>query len=277
MAVDKRWSKNRVPHRTLYTGSRGLDVAQFQHALNRRAKARSEFGYKPITPDGDFGPATRKLWVAMAKAVGLDHRRCTVGNQILMRSPGRRSPAQVKKAAHWLARARAKLRAGRVSGSGGAKAVAFMVKRAGSTESPAGSNDSAFLRHWRDALGMAWMRGQPWCGFAVLAAYHYGAHKALPQGVVFTPNIVAWAHAGDHFQAVPSSQAKAGDLVVFNFPGGHPVADHVGLARGPARGGVIPTVEGNTSSGNGGSQSNGGGIFIRSRPVGLIAVVARPK
>lgn len=165
----------------------------------------------------------------------------------------------------------------KLSGTPGEHAVNYLLRFVGKTESPAGSNDSPFLADWRRALKLAWMRGQPWCGFAVLAAYFLGTGKRLPDGVVYTPNIVAWAHAGTNgFRAVRPEDARAGDLVVFNFPGGSSVADHVGLALGPAIGGYIPTVEGNTSSSNAGSQSNGGGVFRRSRPVSLIAVVARP-
>lgn len=162
-------------------------------------------------------------------------------------------------------------------GAGG-RAAAYLLDYVGRTESPAGSNDSPFLLSWRRKLpSLAWMKGQPWCGFACIAAWQAGAGVRLPDGVVYTPNIVAWANRGEHFTKVSPGNARAGDLVVFNFVGGSSVADHVGLALGPARNGSIPTVEGNTSSSNGGSQANGGGVFRRSRPVGLIAVVARPK
>lgn len=162
-------------------------------------------------------------------------------------------------------------------GAGG-KAAAYLLGYVGRTESPAGSNDAPFLGAWRRELpSLAWMKGQPWCGFACIAAWQFGAGKRLQDGVVYTPNIVAWARRGEFFTAVSPGNARAGDLVVFNFAGGSPVADHVALALGPARNGVIPTVEGNTSPSTSGSQANGGGVFKRSRPVGLIAVVARPK
>jgi hypothetical protein len=164
----------------------------------------------------------------------------------------------------------------KLGGTPGDHAARYLLRFVGQTESPPGSNDSPFLARWRrDFPTLSWMRGQPWCGFACLAAWFHGANKKLPDGVVYTPNIVNWARSGQGFRAVPATHAQAGDLVVFDFDGGG--ADHVGLALGPAVGGLIPTVEGNTSSSNSGSQSNGGGVFKRSRPVGLIAVVARPK
>lgn len=280
-AVDKTWSHNREVHRHLHQGMRGDDVAEFQHALNHRAKSRSKYGAVVITADGDFGGETAKQWEFEARALGLDHSVCTEGNQRLVRNPTERTPAMKKKELRWTAAAKAALAkraaAKKASKGGhGAAACNFLVKRAGWTENPSGSNDSSFLRHWRDALNMGWMRGQPWCGFACIAAYHYTG-KEIAKDSTYTPNIVHRAMRNDGFTRIAANRAQPGDLVVFNFPGEDPVADHVGLARGPARGGMIPTVEGNTSSGNGGSQANGGGVFIRSRPVGLIAVVARPK
>lgn len=160
------------------------------------------------------------------------------------------------------------------AGAAGARAVDFLMDRAGWHETGS-SNDSEFLGGWRERFDMPWMRGQPWCGLAVMAAWSYGAGKSLPQDTVSTVAILNRARSGNGFKAVRSTDAKPGDLVVFNYPGGA-AAEHVGLARGPARNGLIPTVEGNTSPGSGGSQNNGGGIWPRSRPVGLIAVVARP-
>jgi hypothetical protein len=160
----------------------------------------------------------------------------------------------------------------------GQQALDYLGGYVGRTESPAGSNDAPFLALWRSKLPtLAWMKGQPWCGFACIAAWQFGAGVRLPDGVVYTPNIVAWVNQGVHFDKVAPADARKGDLVVFNFPGGSTVADHVALARGPARNGVIPTREGNTMPSDSGSQANGGGVWDRVRPVGQIAVVARPK
>lgn len=165
----------------------------------------------------------------------------------------------------------------KLAGGSGDKAARYLLGMVGKTESPPGSNDAPFLAAWRkDFPTLAWMKGQPWCGFACLAAWYHGAGKKLPDGVVYTPNIVSWARSGQGFTAVSATAAKPGDLVVFDWNPGTG-ADHVALALGPAVNGLIPTVEGNTSPTNAGSQSNGGGVFKRSRPVGLIAVVARPK
>jgi hypothetical protein len=57
------------------------------------------------------------------------------------------------------------------------------------------------------------------------------------------------------------SKIKQGDLVVI---GGYGV--HVEMVRGPEQpDGGVPTYGGNTSPGNSGSQSNGGGAYKRVR------------
>lgn len=69
--------------------------------------------------------------------------------------------------------------------------------------------------------------------------------------------------------------AKPGDLVLYDWDGnGNP--DHVGIVE-KAYSGYVQAIEGNTSSGNSGSQSNGGGVYRRTRDWGcVIAVVAVP-
>jgi cell wall-associated NlpC family hydrolase len=76
---------------------------------------------------------------------------------------------------------------------------------------------------------------------------------------------------------VKLEEAQKGDLVLMNWPGGNSV-DHVGIAADRYRGnGLLATVEGNTSSGPGGSQSNGGGVFKRTRARSEIVGIARPR
>lgn len=57
--------------------------------------------------------------------------------------------------------------------------------------------------------------------------------------------------------------AKPGDLVIFDW-GGDGKVDHIGFVE-KNFGTYIQTIEGNTSSGNSGSQSNGGGVYRRTR------------
>ena len=59
--------------------------------------------------------------------------------------------------------------------------------------------------------------------------------------------------------------------------GGDGLADHIGIVEENHPGeGFMTTIEGNTSSGAGGSQSNGGGVYRRQRGYGSICCVVRP-
>ena len=76
-------------------------------------------------------------------------------------------------------------------------------------------------------------------------------------------------------QAVSVSALKPGDIVFFDWDRSGD-CDHVGIveAVGSSR---ITTIEGNTSSGNSGSQSNGDGVYRRYRTRSQIARAIRPK
>lgn len=69
--------------------------------------------------------------------------------------------------------------------------------------------------------------------------------------------------------------AKAGDLVIFDWDGdGSP--DHIGFVE-KNKGSYIQTIEGNTSSGSSGSQSNGGVVARRTRNWStVLAIIAVP-
>lgn len=68
--------------------------------------------------------------------------------------------------------------------------------------------------------------------------------------------------------------AQPGDLVCFdwNHDG---VADHIGIVE-RNYGTHLQTIEGNTSSGTSGSQSNGGGVYRRARAWGAVMAILRP-
>jgi hypothetical protein len=161
----------------------------------------------------------------------------------------------------------------RESADPGAKALSFALSVVGRTEQ---DNRAPWLDAWARRYVGGWMVGQPWCGLYCIVAWA-AAGKALPKDTVSTVAILGRARRGDGFAAVKPEQARAGDLVVMDFSPAPPEAMHVGLARGPLRNGVIPTAEGNTSPGSGGSQNNGGGIYLRTRPRGVVRIVARPK
>lgn len=160
----------------------------------------------------------------------------------------------------------------------GKKLVQWLEKYEGHTEKPAASNDSPLLARWRRWFPtLSWMKGQPWCGFQVIAGADRALGVRLPDGVVYTPNVVAWAKANqnDMFVIAPS-KAKAGDFALFNFPGGADT-DHIGVVKKPVKGGMVTSIDGNTSPGNSGSQANGGGTWTRVRPISGVTFVRHKK
>ena len=72
----------------------------------------------------------------------------------------------------------------------------------------------------------------------------------------------------------PMTQAAPGDLVCFDWDDDG-IADHVGIVEANY-GGWIQTIEFNTSSGAAGSQSNGGGVWRRTRDWSSVCAVIRP-
>jgi cell wall-associated NlpC family hydrolase len=73
---------------------------------------------------------------------------------------------------------------------------------------------------------------------------------------------------------VPVGQAQAGDIAFFQFDK-DAEPDHVGIVA-KNDGKYLYCYEGNTSSGDTGSQSNGDGVFMRKRAYSLVMGVARP-
>lgn len=75
-------------------------------------------------------------------------------------------------------------------------------------------------------------------------------------------------------RAVSKDSLRKGDIVFFDWDHSGD-CDHVGIVEsvGSSR---ITTIEGNTSSGNSGSQSNGDGVYRRYRTYSQIAKAIRP-
>jgi hypothetical protein len=159
------------------------------------------------------------------------------------------------------------------------KVIAWAREHIGETESPPGSNKGRNISKWqKESLGYD---GFAWCGAFVGAGLRrVGVQGIHGPSIVYTPKILADARNGINGleKVVAFDDAKKGDLVLFNFPGGEHV-DHVGfVARDHEAGSAyLDTIEGNTSAGNSGSQSNGGGVFPRERHRSLVAAVVRPR
>lgn len=107
-----------------------------------------------------------------------------------------------------------------------------------------------------------------WCFLEAGApGLFYGGKKTASCTAVYK-----WAKSAGLL--VSATNARAGDLVLFKFSSNPP--DHIGIVEsaGSSR---ITTIEGNTSSGNSGSQANGDGVYRRYRYPSQIYAVIRPK
>jgi len=145
-----------------------------------------------------------------------------------------------------------------------------------------GKNDhpdiDKFLRHLGLPLGL------PWCAaYAVWsykeAADFQGQKNPLPRyGRVSMLLEYARSREGK-YEVMKPDEALArptlpGDLPVWLYGTGPNPNGHIGLARG-RDGGTMLTREGNTSSGNAGSQRDGDGVYDRRRPITGMAAVIR--
>lgn len=165
----------------------------------------------------------------------------------------------------------------------------WLTNHRGITEQPPGSNtdnrvDGIRVAQRRVAGGGTWLIGQPWCGVwacaAALAAgvkiphpYRWASVANIEDDAKFKNNgFRGWvskpARTGDHWKRVFRS-----DLVVLFGRG-----VHVETLRSSAwiyrKLGLVRTEGGNTSSGDAGSQDNGGGAFPRWRRISDIHGIA---
>jgi hypothetical protein len=157
-----------------------------------------------------------------------------------------------------------------------AAAVNWAKSRVGVVEHPPESNQGPFITKWQELSGYPG-GGVAWCQCFANASAYVGSKKRINPAWFggYTVAVVDMADRGEHgLKRISLDEARPGDWVYFNWPGGDSV-DHVGLFM-HRDGDTVYTIEGNTSSGNSGSQSNGGGVFRRTRDRSLIAAVVRP-
>lgn len=156
------------------------------------------------------------------------------------------------------------------------RCVHYALGFVGTVEQPPGSNMGPLVSQWQHLFGID---GQPWCGaFAGAMLKHFNV--AVTNRVVYTPYIKEDALAGRNgfAQWIPASNASkahGGDLVLYDFPP-YSIIQHVGILRETPKNGLVKTIEGNTSFGNG-SQDNGGAVAARARVIaGEVVGFARP-
>jgi len=247
-----------------------------------------------LTADGEYGPATGSEVAAWKYRMGAPREAVNTGmgveaQQVMMRGPDERLPAD------WAARRLTRMAIGFKPGWGMTKPPPYNPRNAmltmqywaagGLKELPPGSNVVPALQDiGREREADAWRMGYAWCAYAAFLAglVHKGATATAGLvdqkfNALYTVDILQRAqNAQFGMRIVGQSQVQPGDLVLFNFEGGDPRTDHIGrVVKPPANSGLLESVEGNTSSDNGGSQSNGGGMYVRHRPTSIVRAYVR--
>lgn len=104
--------------------------------------------------------------------------------------------------------------------------------------------------------------------------------KALGKSFVTDGGLPAGASYNTDYRASKggrvSKPPKPGDVLVFDWNWSTAATNHVGILEKVLPSGNYQTIEGNTSTGSSGSQSNGGRVARRTRRPGQVRYVIRP-
>jgi hypothetical protein len=232
----------------------GRDVALLQETINR--ELHTWHVDQRVDVDSEYGHATRDALRSVLHGLGIATSAIDQGVTPALRIRLRAKKLTRDELARYHQRAGWRRRLARRyahASSGPAAAIAYARKWVGTSERPANSNRGAQIDIWQR---LCQILAQPWCGCFANACLMAAGFPAQPW-LRYCPTIEAKARAGeDGWTWHTISQARPGDLVLY----GAGIAVHVGLYIGA---GV--TIEGNTSSGNAGSQDNGGMVAIRRR------------
>jgi len=143
----------------------------------------------------------------------------------------------------------------------------------GTTEYPPNSNNVIFNTDYygRPVYGanFPWCMTYVWDIFRMCGAsdLFYGGQKTAS-----CPELMEWAKRTGQFV---TGEYREGDVLIMDFDD-EKDGDHTGFCIRD-NGSDVTTVEGNTSSNNYGSQSNGGGVFEKTRSKSIITGAYRPK
>lgn len=113
--------------------------------------------------------------------------------------------------------------------------------------------------------------GYPWCMAFVQWCYHQ-AGADLPLKTASCGALLRWYMEHDPACIVPLREGRAGDIVIFDFPGGA-ATDHTGLLEGVGKE-TVTTIDGNTGST---SDANGGCVMRRTRNKSTVRAVIHPR
>ena len=106
-----------------------------------------------------------------------------------------------------------------------------------------------------------------WCFQQVDKSLFYGGGKTASCG-----ELMRWAQKQGRWV---TKGFQPGDVLIYDFPGTGSKTDHTGICESVS-GQYVTAIEGNTSNGNGGSQSNGDGVYRRKRKLSLVLGAYRP-
>lgn len=135
---------------------------------------------------------------------------------------------------------------------------------------------TVFGRWYAELVGDSYFgeSGIPYCAMFVSYCLNWAGIEAAGLPGAYVPWILS--ANSDAGRLVANEDAQPGDLVMFDWQGDG-VTDHIGIVEeNHPDEGWMQTIEGNTSPGSGGSQSNGGGVYRRARNYNSIIGVARP-
>lgn len=123
-------------------------------------------------------------------------------------------------------------------------------------------------KYWA-ALKPAW-QGGPWCAtFVQWVLIQKGNRWLMGASLPFyCPSLEQFARKEGRWFSSP----RPGDVAIFGYRQGV----HTGFVERVLGGGWVQTVEGNTSSGSGGSQTDGGGVYRRVRHISWCRGFIRP-
>ena len=107
-----------------------------------------------------------------------------------------------------------------------------------------------------------------WCFQQADKQLFYGGGKTASCGELMN-------YAKTHGQWVTTGY-RPGDVLIYDFPNTKVKTDHTGICESVS-GQYVIAIEGNTSNGNTGSQSNGDGVYRRKRKLSLVLGAYRPK
>jgi hypothetical protein len=274
MATQQSSEKHVLRH-----GDRSEAARKLQAATNRRLRSRG-LEALAVKEDGVVGlrtlGAVRKIaWALGARSETYEsitrEGAIPVGVQLMILNPGRRTDQQKSRGKARMSRMRSQRKqAQRRRKSARSRAVNAFLAKVGTRERPPGSNGGGIITTMETYWGFGRVA---WCGIA--CGYHakkFGGVKGLRSDVAAVRAIENHARARHEpygrWQSGPEG-ALPGSFVVIGGSG-----IHVGMLVQSLSGGRAKTVEGNTSFGPGGSQSNGGCIAARVRSAAEITGVA---